>query len=445
VNEHDSGREPFAYRTEERHALVEALLTAEGIERRGAGRRGVERAISGRDHSLHWALDHNHQHRGQALVTYFRSGLMGARVLHRLLEWRFEERAATARVLDFAAGYGRVARFAKPLVGELDAVEIDAGAVEFLQRVLEVPAYRSSSDPSTLVLDRRYDLVWAASLFSHLPERRFRAWLARLWAQVADGGLLVFSVLDTAVHPRPTRLGEEQFVFEPISEIDALALEEYGTTWTRPSFVEAAVDSACGSAPAWRRPRGLWHFQDLWVIAKGGDARSDPFATIASELDGALDTTLALGTSRVRLRGWAIDPGASRAAVTVRIVVDGEELAVVPANEPRDDVAAARGEAFRACGWQVELEARTYFPADAVLTIVAETTAMRSVLHLSMLEGADLVRRAGGALEEVRLESIALRTEIERLRQHIAWMETSRFWRLRNAWWRLRQRLTRRP
>jgi len=99
----------------------------------------------------------------------------------------------TARVLDFAAGYGRFTRFFVELFAEVVASDLDPEMLAFAREEFAVDGFLSSPDPQDLSPEPRFDLVFCFSLFTHLPESTWEPWLRRLSAFVRPGGWLVFS------------------------------------------------------------------------------------------------------------------------------------------------------------------------------------------------------------------------------------------------------------
>ena len=176
--------------------------------------------------------------RSTAAMGYFREGLSIVGVIEEVAVWRFGGWAGVGSVLDFAAGYGRSTRF---LVQHLPAehvtvAEIQREALEFQQREFEVRTMPSTTDPDELESPETFDLVFVASLFTHLPDRTFGKWLAKLWTLVAPGGVLVFSVHDEAINRAGVPL-QDGFAFIPSPRSRRISVEDYGTTLTTADYV----------------------------------------------------------------------------------------------------------------------------------------------------------------------------------------------------------------
>lgn len=178
--------------------------------------------------------------------------------------------------LEFACGHGR---FTRHLVNHVDRSQITVsdiheGAVAFVRSQFDVDGFPSVTDPATLDHDGRYQVIYVASLFSHLPMRRWLPWLDRLLALLAPGGVVVFSTHGpTALADREDRSGlievEPGFWFGPDNEsLGRLESAEYGTTYVDEAFVRRAAESLGGQVLA-QQVQGLWGFQDLYVVGRG--------------------------------------------------------------------------------------------------------------------------------------------------------------------------------
>ncbi|REJ79968.1 MAG: class I SAM-dependent methyltransferase [Acidobacteria bacterium] len=437
----------LAYRADERHPTVERFL-----RERWSGDPPLLDIGDG-DEMFDYALAEQHQHRGLALLAYLRSGLTAAETLGQVLERRWATLEEVPSLLDFAAGWGRVTRFLAPrMPGRISVAEISPRALAFQRDRLGVEVLASQPVPERFTPPRTYAAVSAFSLFTHLPERTFGPWLERLWSCVAPGGLLVFSTNGEEVLMGDAALDERGFCFQGVSENRELALGEYGTTWAARHYVASAVGERCrGALSLHHAPRALWHFQDLWVVARAdredeGAAASSIAAPEIAPLElslpaeGYLDVCIQKGPGRVEMGGWAIDRSHPDQPPEITVDLEGHAPVSVPADRERGEVAALLGERYRHCGWQVALDGGRFDPAAQLLVSATTRGGRRTLLHLSALEGADLVRRASGGLEETRAANLHLRAEASLLEERIAWMQASRFWKLRNAWFRLRGR-----
>lgn len=446
----------LAHGPERPHPAVAAYLDA-------IGRPEVPLAIDGRDEMLASLL---HAHCGSieaALVGYFQTGFMAAELLRRVLGWRFGHRRAV-RVLDFASGYGRMTRH---LHAERDRIlltvaDVDPEAVEFQRGELGVEGFVSATDPDDLAVETRFDAIFVASLFSHLPAPRFTPWLRWLYERLAPGGVLVLSTHGPEAMLPGRTIPAGGFYFEAISESRRLAGDEYGSTWVSAEFVERALAEVSGRGASCRRfPATLWHAQDLYVVVP------EPAADFAG-LDlhpgprGYLDACYFESPGRLMIAGWAAER--EGAGVHVTVTVNGMTAGEVAPSLPRPEARPELGAAADRAGWALRLEAAEPFSPADLIVVTARSPRGLSVIHAGRLETANLyldLMRAEPlreeherALAELRGVRAALAAESRRVaeldaavhrlgwekhavEQRIAAMRASRFWRLREAWFRL--------
>jgi hypothetical protein len=288
-------------------------------------------------------------------------------------------------------------------------------------------------------------------LFTHLPEERFRAWLAALAQRLAPLGVLAFSTHDPSLLPPAALQGRQGSgcLFEPHSEIAALDTADYGSTWVDERFVREALAATGLPFAAARFPRALCNYQDLWV------AVADPAETFAGLALRAEPEVMvercAVESGELVLRGWAH----ARYGGVARLEawLDGSLLGEAPVEMHREDLGALLGPEAAHGGWEL----RRALPAGAsangsVLVLRAVDAAGRrqpvwagSPQALSLQARSLQARELEAALHRMHGELAAHRTwaaqELATLQARIAAMEASRFWKLRNAWFAAKRAL----
>jgi 2-polyprenyl-3-methyl-5-hydroxy-6-metoxy-1,4-benzoquinol methylase len=181
--------------------------------------------------------------------------------------------------LDFACGYGRFTRFLVQKLNheKITASDIDKNAVDFVKRTFGVNGFYSVDYPDRLIHAIRYDVIFVASLFSHLPLRLWGDWLKRLYDMLNDGGLLIFSthgmnhyyLLDDETKTLVEKI-EKGFYYLPKSfDTERLSAEFYGTTYVSYDYVGKFIrqNNIRGKVVAYY-PKKLCNFQDIYVIKK---------------------------------------------------------------------------------------------------------------------------------------------------------------------------------
>lgn len=469
----------LAYATSERNELVEAFLTL-GC----GGSEGLVLDIHPADNMYAYLLRDQLEHRDGALVSYFRSGWSAARLVLALRDqWQQLARIEhPLRILDFAGGYGRSTRF---LVRGHEAAAITVcdilpDAVEFQRSRFGVTGAVSATSPEDLELDGPFDLIFVGSLFSHLPERSFGRWLARLAALLSPQGLLAITTHDQSLMLPGREMPDSGLYFEAMSDLgERLELADYGSAWVTPAFVERTVDEVLG--PNWGRrrvARGAWTYQDLWLVSAAGE---EALAHIDVPLEPQvfLEGARRVEGPRLRVSGWAADLGSSASPPQVDLLVAGRLAASAVPCQVRPDVARLLGlDANRPVGFAIEAELEGELRAGDVLALVGTTergvdyvghcdALASSQLFVSLrcarfelgrftslVEGLEL-GLATALAERQGLEQLLAdaqfvvscrdyelaveRARVTELEAHIAAMEASRFWKVRQRWFGLKR------
>jgi len=295
--------------------------------------------------------------RDAGAVLYFSTGRQIADTILAARRWRFGGRDAGS-LLDFASGFGRATRFLARAVPDFWISEIDPAAVEFQRSRFGVEGLVSSREPQDFEPGRRFDAISASSFFSHLPADAFEAWIARLYAHLSPGGLLLLSTHGASL------LEEEAdwsrgLVFRSESETERLDPAEYGTSWVRPDFVEAAAARVTGGEASLHAvPFGLCGHQDLYLLCRPPHLPATP-PSIPRVPRGELSALDVRGGERLLLEGWVEADGEP----IVRFLIENRPLAIS---------ALRQGKAGRL--WSFDLPVGEISP-DAVVRIEAATRA----------------------------------------------------------------------
>jgi SAM-dependent methyltransferase len=431
--------------------LVSSLLSDLGLEP-GA----IDLAIDPEDEMLGFLVRSCEGDRERALYAYFQSGASVAGAMAQVLAWRFGEPGRVGRLLDFASGYGRVTRFLLRLLPaeRVWVADVYAAGVSFQQRRFGVHGMVSTVRPEDFAAAAgagTFDAILVTSLFTHLPEDRFVAWLRVLMRLLAPGGVLAFSVHDRCLLQAGEVLPPAGLLFREVSESGSLAGEDYGSTWVSEDFVRGALRRALAgtgdatAASLHRLPRGLCHFQDLYVAVPEAGAdfsdlgfRGEPYLFV--------ERCALTGPDRLELRGWAAELGSGGLAA-VEVCLDRQLLARLPIDGSRPEVAAMLGDPrLERSGW------------GGACRLPEGAARATSVLRLRVVDDRGAVHPEAAATLEAalhdstKLEVTVLHRELCQAAEHaarlaaaaaalaarIAAMEASRFWKLRNQWFRVK-------
>jgi len=207
-----------------------------------------------------------------AVRHYFSDGAESARKLEGIVREHLPSVVSNRKVsiLEFASGYGMVTRHLgiMPSQAKLVACDIHQQAVDFIRERLQQIAVMSRHLPEEVSFDESFDVVFALSFFSHIPEVTFTRWLAALFAAVSPGGILVFTThgLISRVLFGDITLSDSGFWFRPHSEQSDLDPIEYGSTVTTPAYVVAQLAQVTGASLAEFRRGFWWTHQDLYIV-----------------------------------------------------------------------------------------------------------------------------------------------------------------------------------
>ncbi len=413
----------------------------------------LNRAIDDRDDMLDFTVQQFDHDRDRALTSYFQNAIEQFRLVRHIAGWRTRGGGQVPRMLDFASGYGRLTRLLvhEKLAGEVTVSDILEGGMQFQAEQFGVRTILSATQPENFVASERYDLIFVASLFTHLPAVTFTPWLRRLADLLTPDGLLIFTVHDVSLAPEPFEGGIR---FDSSSESRVLDVNDYGSTWVTEEFVRAQVSTLSRSNASEfaciRMPRALAEWQDVYVISPSPIPDASPRRVPRGFIDVFEVTSIG-----VRVEGWAT--AVEERADRVEFRVDDEVVAITREFAPRPDVASAIGTPSATdSGWELAI------PHDAirsfryqVVTISAFSRAGEEcILFLGTLESRDgqTAREIANAQQhELAVQSAELATLRHELsvqthqraeaETQLAAMRESRFWKARERWFSLKRTL----
>ena len=305
------------------------------------------------DQMLLHSLGH-HQNSDIALSQYYAISLQQFYAAHQIIKTFFDPNDPSLKILDFACGYGRLLRLLTTQIParQIWASEIQTDAVAYVTERLGVHGLQSFPNPAEFLPDRtaldvespdKFDFIWVASLFSHLPEPLFHGWMQKLTSLLTPRGVLCFSIRDQALLSPEKTMPESGFLYFSISEITPLADEIYGTTYVSEDFVKSAIARVTKAThPYFRLPKSLAHEQDLYVVARDSEISLAPLSGFRRGAWGWADLCTLSIDGVLQLEGWAasLDDGVLD---DVTVLIDGSLLHCVT-GLPRADVAAVFGD-----------------------------------------------------------------------------------------------------
>jgi SAM-dependent methyltransferase len=207
---------------------------------------------------------------------YFKGGYISAHQAKRAMD-SLPMASGKPRVLEFAAGFGRVSRHLRSAFpnAELVASDIHPTGCDFILQKFGIETAVSAHQPEDLSVGRGYDFIFVLSLFSHLPDKSFGRWLKALYDRLAPGGFLLFTANgQVTIRRRPEFWGRW---FDPtagygfVEQSDQLDLDpsEYGSMAVSLTYIGNQIASYVPDALLFRFAAGAWFGQqDEWIIQK---------------------------------------------------------------------------------------------------------------------------------------------------------------------------------
>ncbi|WP_156940737.1 methyltransferase domain-containing protein [Mesorhizobium sp. LSJC285A00] len=257
---------PANRNTEERAVGTVAVEEMEAAAKRYAAIYRVSPVLHSEDHMLAHFLKLSAE---GGLGFYFKGGLADAEQLMTTIE-KLGIDMDNLRVLEFAAGYGRLTRHLQKLC-DLTVSDIHPEAVAFVSKHCGCPTYLSSKEPEQLKIPEQFNVVAVISLFSHLPDRTFGRWLSALYALVAPGGYLIFTTIGEsarAINAQIPTPGSDGIAFEAISEQIDLDTQDYGNSTVHPHYVGFQIGRIPGARLVSYHAGVWWKYQDQYVVQK---------------------------------------------------------------------------------------------------------------------------------------------------------------------------------
>jgi SAM-dependent methyltransferase len=337
----------------------------------------------------------------QSLSQYFCVALQQYRAMQRMLDLAFPQGLEDKLILDFACGYGRALRFLVQSypANQIWASDIQDDAVKFVKSQFNVNAIVSDARPEKFQPGRKFQFIWVASLFTHLPENLFRAWLVRLYELLTDDGYLVFSVHDESILPPGLRLAPNGVLFQRESEISELDSAVYGTTHVSESYVRSVFAQSLGRPgnDYLRISRGLADQQDLYVLPKGNQSLNR-FSAYRQGAWGWVEHVIASGVTQdaptvlAYLSGWAKSLDQTSSVESVYAEVDGVRYQA-RLGIARTDIAKVWGTDFVDYGWELRFPISRSTPS--FVNVFSElSSSERSLIYFGILKPQNLLELA---------------------------------------------------
>ena len=156
-------------------------------------------------------------------------------------------------ILDFPCGYGRIARHLVTAFPDatLTACDIEEDMIAFCAKEFDCVPVISKDNFQELKFEKQFDLIWCGSLFTHLPEHKFRDCVELFSRSLSPYGIAIFTT-----HGRHSyRFGRDRYLpaarfakveaayelsgfgYADYSDAPSRSLNNYGITLSSPAYV----------------------------------------------------------------------------------------------------------------------------------------------------------------------------------------------------------------
>jgi SAM-dependent methyltransferase len=180
-------------------------------------------------------------------------------------------------VLDFGCGCGRIARW-WPSVGEPDLHGCDRNAelAAWCDANLPMQAGANGLAPPLPYAGGRFDLVYALSIFTHLPEQLQRRWIAELTRVLRPGGHLWLTLSGEAHLDRLSPAERAAFARgEPVTQFGEVPGSNLCAAFHPPGYVNGTLLSGLeivAHVPGARDGAGVTLSQDAYLARLPAEA-----------------------------------------------------------------------------------------------------------------------------------------------------------------------------
>jgi SAM-dependent methyltransferase len=203
---------------------------------------------------------------------FLRGGRLAAGSIRAAL-WRQERTIEElGAILDFGCGCGRVVRNWIGLPGtDVFGSDMNEQAIEWCRRNLPFATFESNGLAPPLAFETgRFDLVYALSVFTHLPEELQLLWIRELERVLRPGGFLLLSTHGEYYLPRLAADERERFAAgDVVVRWEEVAGTNLCTTFHPPAYVRERLAAAFEQVDFVAEGATGNPHQDLFVFRRG--------------------------------------------------------------------------------------------------------------------------------------------------------------------------------
>jgi SAM-dependent methyltransferase len=213
---------------------------------------------------------------------YFYVGYSALKCIFFALETSGKDTSEIKTILDLPSGYGRVLRWIRAAFpdAEITACDLEREAVDFCSNQFGVDIFFSQTDPDKIQTDKKFDLIWCGSLFTHLDSKQWEKFLVFFKKILAPDGILLFTThgpyvafrgqhgFDYGLKPEQFENMANNFLSLSFGYENYPNMSGYGLSLSKPSFVLKLLESHPDFRVIVYLEKGWDHHQDVIACMK---------------------------------------------------------------------------------------------------------------------------------------------------------------------------------
>ena len=173
------------------------------------------------------------------------------------------------KILDYGCGHGRICRYIPKLFfpSKLVVSDVWDGAVNFCAEEFKATPFLITDEKSLSTYNEKFDVIFAYSVFTHLPPSSFNFYISDISKCLEDDGIFLFTTKGEFNAKRSNVTLEDGFKFVvkdiPNETKGRLSGDEYGIMYVAPKYVEKILKSV-GMKILEHKPHSMTA-QDLYI------------------------------------------------------------------------------------------------------------------------------------------------------------------------------------
>ena len=183
-------------------------------------------------------------------------------------------------------------------------------------------------------------------------------------------------------------MGADGIRFFPISESRSLNPDSYGSTYVTEAYVQRVIEEISGQEANYCRvPKGLWNFQDLYIVSRDGERDLSTLTVSVGPFGGLDECHLQTSEQRYGFYGWAADFTEHAWIKDVQLRVNGQLVhQCIPLYERPDIFAHYGRESGRCSGWRGHVDREILHPEDVLMVKCISNTDLEEVLWMGTFQ-----------------------------------------------------------